>query len=110
MNLKKAYITQIKKMLKVKEKVKEVYECQINSNYLNYSLTDMRSNLTEFEVRKNKVRMAEKLKNQNQSKHEITVRREKQLLFSEELSIKAVNIECTHKVKAYVKEQAKTRN
>ena len=50
-------------MLKVKEKVKEVYECQINSNYLNYSLTDMRSNLTEFEVRKNKVRMAEKLKN-----------------------------------------------
>lgn len=50
-------------MLKVKEKVKEVYECQINPNYLNYSLTDMRSNLTEIEVRKNNVGMTEELKN-----------------------------------------------
>ena len=110
MNLKKEYITQIKKMLKVKEKVKEVYKCQINPNYLNYSQTDMRSNLTEIEVRKNNVRMTEELKNQNQSKHGITVRKEAQLLYSEELSIKAVNIECTHRVKAYGKDQAKARN
>ena len=50
-------------MLKVKEKVKEVYECQINSTFLNYSLTDMKSKLTEIEVSKNNVQMAQELKN-----------------------------------------------
>ena len=49
-------------MLKVKEKVKEVYECQINSTYLNYSLTGMKSNLTEIEISKNSVQMTEELK------------------------------------------------
>ena len=110
MNLKKEYIPQIKKMLKVKEKVKEVYGCQINSTYLNYSFRDMKSNLTEIEVSKNSVQMTEELKNQNYSKHRITVRREAYLLFSEELSIKALNIECTHKVKACGKEKKKVRN
>ena len=35
------------------------------------------------------------------------MRREAQLLLTEELSIKALTIECTHKVKAYGKEQTK---
>ena len=44
-------------MLKVKQKVNKVYQCQINPDYLNNSLTDMRSVLTEIEVRKNYVQM-----------------------------------------------------
>ena len=51
-------------MLKVKHNVKDVYECQINPDYLNNSLTNMRSKLTELEARKNNVQMttAQKMK------------------------------------------------
>ena len=53
-----------KNILKVKQKVKEVYQCQINPDYSNNKLTDMRSKLTELEVRKNYVRItpAQKMK------------------------------------------------
>ena len=53
-----------KNILKVKQKVKEVYQCQTNSDYLNNKLTDMRSKLTELELRKNYVQMttAQKMK------------------------------------------------
>ena len=63
-NLEKRVHNLDQNILKVKQKVKEVYQCQINPDYSNNKLTDMRSKLTELEVRKNYVRMttAQKMK------------------------------------------------
>ena len=51
-------------MLKVKQKVNKVYQCQIKPDYLNNTLVDMRSVLTELEVRKTYVKITTAKKNE----------------------------------------------
>ena len=96
-------------MCKVKEDLKEIYEYQIDPDYVNDSLTDIRNKLTELEERsrRNNIRIdgiAEEPV-ETWDKREKTVQR----LLSEELDINDVVTERAHRVKAYSPEKKNSK-
>ena len=92
-------------MCKVKEDLKEIYEYQIDPDYLNNSLTDIRNKLTELEDRSrtNNIRIDGIVEEPWETWEECE--RKVQRLLSEELDINNVVIERAHRVKAYSPEK-----
>ena len=96
-------------MCKVKEDLKEIYEYQIDPDYVNDSLTDIRNKLTELEERsrRNNIR----IDGIAEEPVETWDKREKkvQRLLSEELDINDVVTERAHRVKAYSPEKKNSK-
>ena len=88
-------------MCKVKEDLKEIYEYQIDPDYVNNSLADIRNKLTELEdrSRRNNIRIDGIFEEPGETWEECG--RKVNRLLSEELDINHVVIECAHRVKAY---------
>ena len=86
-------------MCKVKEDLKEIYEYQVDPDYVNDSLTDIRNKLTELEdrLRKNNTRIDGIAEEPEETWEECENR--VQRLLSEKLDINDVVIERTHRVK-----------
>ena len=92
-------------MCKVSEDLKEIYEYQIDKDYVNDSLTDIRNELTELEdrSRRNNIRIDGIAEEPGETWEECE--RKVQRLLSEELDINDVVIERAHRVKAYSPEK-----
>ena len=88
-------------MCKVKEDLKEVYEYQVDLDYVNDSLMDIRNKLTELEdrSRRNNVRIDGIAEEPGETWEQCE--RKVQRLLSEELDINYVAIERAHRVRAY---------
>ena len=88
-------------MCKVKEDLKEIYEYQIDPDYVNDSLADIRNKLTELEdrSRRNNIRIDGIVEEPEEAREECE--RKVHRLLSKELDINDVIIEHSHKVKAY---------
>ena len=87
-------------MCKVKEDLKEIYEYQIDPDYVNDSLTGIRNKLTELEdrSRRNKIRIDGTAEEPGETWGKCE--RKFQRLLSEELDINDVVIEHAHRVNA----------
>ena len=96
-------------MCKVKEDLKEIYEYQIDPDYVDNSLTDIRNKLNELEdrSRRNNIRIDGIAEEPGETWEECEGK--VQRLLSEELNINDVVIECAHKVKAYSPEKKKCK-
>ena len=96
-------------MCKVKEDLKEIYEYQIDPDYVNYSLTDIRNKLTELEdrSRRNNIRIDGIAEEPGKTWEEFA--RKVHRLLSEELDINDVVIERAHRVKAYSHEKKNSK-
>ena len=96
-------------MCKVKEDLEEIYEYQINPDYVNDSLIDKRNKLTELEdrSRRNNLRIAGIAEEPGETWDECE--RKVQRLLSEELDINDVVIEGAHRVKAYSPEKKNSK-
>ena len=92
-------------MCKVKEDLKEIYEYQIDPDYVNDSLTDIRNKLTELEdkSRRNNKRIDGIAEEPGETCDECE--RKVQRLLSGELDINDVVIERPHRVKVYSSEK-----
>ena len=96
-------------MCKVKEDLKEIYEYQIDPDYVNDSLTDIRNKLTELEERsrRNNIRIdgiaEEPVETWDEREKKV------QRLLSEELDINDVVTERAHRVKAYSPEKKNSK-
>ena len=88
-------------MCKVKEDLKEIYKYQIDPDYVNDSLTDIRNKLTELEdrQRRNNIRIDGIAEEPGETWEECE--RKVQRLLSEELDINNVVIERAHRGRAY---------
>ena len=86
-------------MCKVKEDLKEIYEYQVDPDYVNDSLTDIRNKLTELEdrLRKNNTRIDGIAEEPEETWEECENR--VQRLLSEKLDVNDAVIERTHRVK-----------
>ena len=86
-------------MCKVKEDLKEIYEYQIDPDYVNDSLTDIRNKLTELEDRSrgNNIRIDGITEEPGETWEECE--RKVQRLFSKKLDLNDVVIERAHRVK-----------
>ena len=86
-------------MCKVKEDLKEIYEYQVDPDYVNDSLTDIRNKLTELEdrLRKNNTRIDGIAEEPEETWEECENR--VQRLLSEELDVNDAVMERTHRVK-----------
>ena len=96
-------------MCKVKEDLEEIYEYQINPDYVNDSLIDKRNKLTELEdrSRRNNLRIAGIAEEPGETWDECE--RKVQRLLSEELDINDVVIERAHRVKVYSSEKKNSK-
>ena len=96
-------------MCKVKEDLKEIYEYQIDPDYVNDSLTDIRNTLTELEnrSRRNNIRINGIAEEPGETCNECE--RKVQRLLSEELDINDAVIEHSHIVKAYSPEKKNSK-
>ena len=96
-------------MCKVKEDLKEIYEYQIDPDYVNDSLADIRNKLTKFEdrSRKNNIRIDGIAEEPGETWEECD--RKGHRLLSEELDINDVVIERAHRVKAYSHEKKNSK-
>ena len=96
-------------MCKVSEDLKEIYKYQIDKDYVNNSLTDIRNKLTELEdrSRRNNIRIdgiaGEPGKACNECERKV------QRLLSEELDINDVVIERAHRVKVHSPEKKNSK-
>ena len=86
-------------MCKVKEDLEEIYEYQIDPDYVNYSLTDISNKLTELEdrSRRNNIRIDGTAEEPGKTWGKY--KRKVQRLLREELDINDVVIERAHRVK-----------
>ena len=89
----------VENMCKVKEDLKEIYEYQVDPDYVNDSLTDIRNKLTELEdrLRKNNTRIDGIAEEPEETWEECENR--VQRLLSEELDVNDAVMERTHRVK-----------
>ena len=96
-------------MSKVKEDLQEIYEYQIEPDYVNDSLADIRNKLTELEdrSRRNNIRIDGIAEEPGETWEECE--RKVHRLLSEELDINDVVIERAHRVKAYSHENKNSR-
>ena len=96
-------------MCKVKEDLKEIYEYQIDPDYVNDSLADIRNKLTELEdrSRRNNIRIDGIAEEPGETWEECE--RKVHRLLSKELDIKDVVIEHAHRVKAYSHENKNSK-
>ena len=96
-------------MCKVKEDLKEIYEYQIDPDYVNDSLADIRNKLTELEdrSRRNNIRIDRIAEEPGETWEECE--RKVHRLLSEELDINDVVIERAHRVKAYSHEKKNSK-
>ena len=96
-------------MCEVKEDLKEIYECQIDTDCVNDSLTDVRNKLTELEdrSRRNNIRINGIAEEPGEAWEECE--RKFLRLLSYELVIKDVVIERGHRVKAYSPEKKSSK-
>ena len=96
-------------MSKVKEDLQEIYEYQIEPDYVNDSLTDIRNKLTELEdrSRRNNIRIDGIAEEPGETWEECE--RKVHRLLSEELDINDVVIERAHRVKAYSHEKKNSK-
>ena len=96
-------------MCEVKEDLKEIYECQIDTDCVNDSLTDVRNKLTELEdrSRRNNIRINGIAEEPGEAWEECE--RKFLRLLSYELDIKDVVIERGHRVKAYSPEKKSSK-
>ena len=96
-------------MCKVKEDLKEIYEYQIDPDYVNDSLADIRNKLTELEdrSRRNNIRIDGIAEEPGETWEECE--RKVHRLLSKELDIKDVVIERAHRVKAYSHENKNSK-
>ena len=94
---------------KLKEDLKEIYEYQIDPDYVNDSLTDIRNKLTELEdrSRRNNIRIDEIAEDPGETceKFENKIQR----LLTEELDINDVVIERAHRARAYSHEKKNSK-
>ena len=96
-------------MCKVKEDLKEIYEYQIDPDYVNDSLTDTRNKLTELEgrSRRNNIQIDGIAEEPGKTWYECG--RKVQRLLSEVLDVNDVVIERTNRVKAYSPEKKNSK-
>ena len=96
-------------MSKVKEDLQEIYEYQIEPDYVNDSLADIRNKLTELEdrSRRNNIRIDGIAEEPGETWEECE--RKVHRLLSEELDINDVVIERAHRVKAYSHEKKNSK-
>ena len=96
-------------MCKVKEDLKEIYVYQIDPDYVNDSLTDIRYKLTELEdrSRRNNIRIDEIAEEPGKTWGKCE--RKVQRLLSEELDINDVVKKRAHRVKAYSPEKKNSK-
>ena len=96
-------------MCKVKEDLKEIYEYQIDPDYVNDSLADIRNKLSELEdrSRRNNIRIDGIAEEPGETWEECE--RKVHRLLSKELDIKDVVIERAHRVKAYSHENKNSK-
>ena len=94
-------------MCKVKEDLKETCEYQIDPDYVNDRLTDIRNKLTELVSRRNNMRIDGTAQEPGETWEECE--RKVQRLLSEELDINDVVIERAHRVKAYSHEKKNSK-
>ena len=96
-------------MCKVKEDLKEIYEYQIDPDYVNDRLTDIRNKLTELEYRsrRNNIRIDGTAEEPGETWEECE--RKVQRLLREEPDINDVVIERAHRVKAYSHEKKNSK-
>ena len=98
-----------KNMCKVKEDLQEIYEYQIDPDYVNDSLADIRNKLSELEdrSRRNNIRIDGIAEEPGETWEECE--RKVHRLLSEELDINDVVIERAHRVKAYSHEKKNSK-
>ena len=96
-------------MCKVKKDLKEIYEYQIDPDYVNDSLTDIRNKLTELEdrLRTNNIQIDRRADEPVETWEECESK--VQRLLREELDINNVVIERAHRVKAYSPEKKNSK-
>ena len=96
-------------MCKVKKDLKEIYEYQIDPDYVNDSLTDIRNKLTELEdrLRTNNIQIDRRADEPVETWEECESK--VQCLLREELDINNVVIERAHRVKAYSPEKKNSK-
>ena len=96
-------------MCKVKEDLKEIYECQIDPDFVNDSLTDIKNKLTELEhrSRRNNIQIGGIAEEPGERWEECE--RKVQRLLSEERDVNDAVIERVHRVKAYSHEKKNSK-
>ena len=96
-------------MCKVKEDLKEIYECQIDPDFVNDSLTDIKNKLTELEhrSRRNNILIGGIAEEPGERWEECE--RKVQRLLSEERDVNDAVIERVHRVKAYSHEKKNSK-
>ena len=96
-------------MCKVKEDLEEIYEYQIDPDYVNYSLLGIRNKLTELEdrSRRNNIRIDGIAEEPGKTWEKY--KRKVQPLLSEDLDINDVVIERAHRVKVCSPEKKNSR-
>ena len=94
-------------MCKVKEDLKEIYDYQIDPDYVNDSLVDIKKKLTELEdrSRRNNIRIDGIAEEPGETWEECETKAHR--LLSEDLDINDVVIERAHRVKSYSHEKKK---
>ena len=97
-------------MCKVKEDLKEIYEYQIDPDYVNDSLADIRNKLTELEdrSRRNNIRIDGIAEKPGETREECE--RKVHRFFGEELDINDVVTERAHRAKGIVTRRKTARN
>ena len=97
-------------MCKVKEDLKEIYEFQIDPDYVNDSLVDIRNKLTELEdrSRRNNIRIDGIAEEPGKTREECE--RKVHRLLGEELDINDVVTERAHRAKGIVTRRKTARN
>ena len=96
-------------MCKVKEDLKEIYEYQINPDYVNDSLADIINKLTELEDRSRRVNIRIHGIAEEPGETWEECERNVDRLLSEELDINDIVIERAHRVKAYSHENKNSK-
>ena len=96
-------------MYKVKEDLKEIYDYQIDPDYVNDSLVDIKNKLTELEdrSRRNNIRIDGIAEEPGETWEECETKAHR--LLSEDLDINDVVIERAHRVKAYSHEKKNSK-
>ena len=96
-------------MCKVKEDLKEIYEYQIDPDYVNDSLADIRNKLTELEnrSRRNNIRIDGIAEEPGETWEECE--RKVHRLLSEELDMNDIVIERANRVKVYSHEKKNSK-